>query len=101
MFSNSVHDQLQALGTRFKEARLDRNESQQRFAARLGVSIPTLRKLEKGDPTVAIGTWVKGLWLLDRVEDLDNILVKSSLFEKWESRQVLKKRQRASRRKIR
>ena len=101
MFSYKIDDRLRALGRRFKEFRLDRNESQQRFAARLGVSIPTLRKLEKGDPSVAIGTWAQGLWLLDHIEDLDKILMQTSLFAKWESRQRTKKRQRASKRERR
>jgi hypothetical protein len=32
---------------------------------RLGVSLPTYRKLERGDPSVALGTFVTALWLLD------------------------------------
>ena len=97
MFSVNTTSQLQSLGTRLKDARLERNESQQRFAARLGVSVPTLRKMEKGDPTVAVGTWAQALWLLDRVADLDKVLAPTSLFAEWDRRQALKKRQRAGR----
>jgi len=42
---------LQALGTRLREERLRRNETQALFAARVGVSVPTLRKMEAGDPS--------------------------------------------------
>lgn len=35
------------------------------MAGRLGVSLPTLRKLENGDPGVALGTFLTALWLLD------------------------------------
>ena len=101
MLSNNASSQLQSLGTRLKEARLERDESQQRFAARLGVSVPTLRKMEKGDPTAAVGTWAQALWLLDRVEDLDKLLAPTSLFAQWDKRQAPKKRQRASRGKNR
>ena len=101
MFSDIVNVRLQSLGTRLKEARLKRNESQKRFAARLGVSVPTCRKMEKGDPTVAVGTWARALWLLDRVDDLDKILARTSLFEEWENRQAPKKRLRAGKRKSR
>lgn len=99
MFSDNIKTRLQSLGMRLKEARLDRNESQKRFAARLGVSVPTYRKMEKGDPTVAVGTWAEALWLLDRLEDLDKVLAHTSLFEEWENRQAPKKRRRAGKRK--
>jgi transcriptional regulator with XRE-family HTH domain len=101
MFSDNITTKLQSLGTRLKEARLERNESQKRFTARLGVSIPTLRKMEKGDPTVAVGTWAQALWLLDRVEDLDKILAHTSLFAEWNNRQPPQNRQRAGKRKNR
>src|SRR5271166_5581056 len=45
----------------------------QAFASRLAVTLPTLRKLERGDPGVALATFVTALWLiglLDRLRDL-------------------------------
>ncbi len=99
MFSVDTIDHLAQLGSRLREFRLDRNEPQERFAARLGISIPTLRKMENGDPTVKVGLWIESLWLLDRLTDLDNVLAKEqTLFRQWESRKQ-KKRQRASKRK--
>jgi hypothetical protein len=48
-------------------------QSAQDFASRLGVTLPTLRKLERGDPGVALATFVTALWLiglLDHLRDL-------------------------------
>lgn len=99
MFSDNIKTRLHSLGTRLKDARLERDESQQRFAARLSVSVPTLRKMEKGDPTVAVGTWAQALWLLDRLEDLDKVLAATSLFAEWDKSRAPQKRRRASKRK--
>lgn len=96
MFSLEVLSSLSALGQRLRSLRLERNESQQVFAARLGVSVPTLRNLEKGDPGVAVGLWAKTLWLLDRLPELDALLGRSeSLFDRWQAMQQSKARQRA------
>ncbi|MBI2309088.1 MAG: helix-turn-helix transcriptional regulator [Rhodocyclales bacterium] len=55
---------LQTLGEHLALARLRRQESQKQWAARLGVSVPTLIRLEKGDPTVSMGVYATALWLL-------------------------------------
>lgn len=55
---------LQTLGERLALARLRRRESQRQWAARLGVSVPTLIRLEKGDPSVSMGGYASALWLL-------------------------------------
>lgn len=87
---------LEVLGARLKAERLKRNEQQAKFASRIGVSVPTLRKMESGDPTVQIGYWATILYILDRSDDLDAILApQEDLFAKYE---LLKKpsRMRAS-----
>src|SRR4030088_246207 len=64
---------LRELGSAIRVARLRRRQSAQDFASRLGVSLPTLRKLERGDPGVALATFGTALWLiglLDRLRDL-------------------------------
>jgi transcriptional regulator with XRE-family HTH domain len=77
---------LLKLGARLKAERLKRNEPQALFAARIGVSVPTLRKMESGDPTVQIGYWATALGILDRSGDLDSILaVSEDLFAKYEA----------------
>jgi len=76
---------LKNLGTRLRNERLKRNETQGMFAARIGVSVPTLRKMESGDPTVLIGHWTAALGILDHASDIDSILaLPDDLFAKYE-----------------
>jgi len=97
MVSGKTVDSLKALGARLREERLRRNETQQVFASRIGVSVPTLYKMESGDHKVQLGHWVVALDILGHVEDIDQLLApKGNLFTKYE--QTLEpKRQRASR----
>ncbi len=94
------NQKLIELGGRLKEARLKKNETQSVFAARIGISIPTLRKMESGDTTVNIGHWAAALEILDRINDIDSLLAtKQSLFDKvdtlFNSKSRLKVRKRA------
>jgi transcriptional regulator with XRE-family HTH domain len=61
---------LATLGEQLAVARLRRKESQKVWAGRLGVSVPTLIRLEKGDPTVSMGVYATALWLLGLSGDL-------------------------------
>ena len=95
MVSDNVLDSLARLGTRLRAERLARNESQARFAARLGVSVPTLRRLEQGDASAQIGHWLAALDILGRLADADALLApRYSLFD---SAAEPKSRQRARR----
>ncbi|QEM67901.1 helix-turn-helix domain-containing protein [Geobacter sp. FeAm09] len=77
--------QLSLLGSRLRSERIGRNDSQAAFAARIGISIPTLRKMEEGDGSVRIGHWVQALRVLNRDRDLDMILApKEDLFAKFD-----------------
>jgi transcriptional regulator with XRE-family HTH domain len=88
---------LHSLGSRLRDERLRRNESQAIFAARIGVSVPTLYKMESGDPSVKIGHWVIALDILGRAGDLAALLAPpEDLFVKYETLQT-PKRQRATR----
>jgi hypothetical protein len=49
---------------------LRRRESQRQWAGRLGCSVPTLIRLERGDPSVGVGLYVTALWLIGRVSGL-------------------------------
>lgn len=82
MFSENVSRLLQTLGDRLRAERLARNESQTRFAARLGVSVPTLRRMEQGDASAQIGHWFSALTLLGRIADAEALLTpRYSLFD--------------------
>ncbi len=92
-------DKLKSLGERLRRARIARHEMQQRFADRIGVSRPTLGKMESGDPGVSIGAWAKALELLDRQDELDLLLAPGdNLFEKYEQESA-PPRKRVSRRR--
>jgi len=95
--SGKTADSLKALGARLREERLRRNETQQVFASRIGVSVPTLYKMESGDHRVQLGHWAVALDLLGHVADLDLLLaLPENLFARYEQSQQ-PKRQRASR----
>lgn len=61
---------LRRLGENLAIARVRRRESQRTWARRLGVSVPTLIRLERGDPGVGLGILATALWLLGRVDAL-------------------------------
>ena len=77
---------LSALGQRLRRRRLSAGEPQTRAASRIGVSVPTYRKLEQGDPTLPIGPWVRALRLYGDLADLD-LLLPESLFDQEPPRQ--------------
>lgn len=64
---------LRALGENLAIARLRRRESQREWAGRLGCSVPTLIRLERGDPGVGVGLYVTALWLIGRVSGLPEV----------------------------
>ena len=55
---------LSTLGEQLALARLRRNESQRVWAQRIGISVPTLIRMERGDPSVSIGVYTTALWLI-------------------------------------
>jgi transcriptional regulator with XRE-family HTH domain len=63
--------QLEELGERLRAARLRRRMTQTTLAARTNVSVPTIRKLEKGDPTTSLATLARALQVLGLNADLD------------------------------
>jgi len=67
------------LGASIRAARLRRNMTIREVAERVGVSMPTMRRVEAGDPTVAIGTMfetatVVGVALYDPDPDIRSAL---------------------------
>lgn len=57
---------LESLGAHLAVARLRRKESLASWASRLGVSVPTLMRMESGAPGVGIGIYATALWLIGR-----------------------------------
>ena len=50
---------IEKLGADLAVARLRRKESLKTWAQRMGVSVPTLQRLEAGDPGVALALWLQ------------------------------------------
>lgn len=69
---------VRQLGENIAIARARRKESQRAWAERIGVSIPTLIRLEKGDPTVSMATYASALWLMGRIQALSEIAAPST-----------------------
>jgi transcriptional regulator with XRE-family HTH domain len=85
---------LKRLGRRLREARLARNESQELFAQRLGLTRQSYYRMEKGSPHTQIGNWLVASSILGRLDDWQDILAeKEDLFAKFEKKSS--KRQRA------
>lgn len=64
---------LRALGENLAIARVRRREPQRTWAKRLGISVPTLIRMERGDPGVSVGIYATALWLMGRVAALPAI----------------------------
>jgi transcriptional regulator with XRE-family HTH domain len=94
-----INEALKGLGRRLRRARLERNDSMTVFAQRIGVSEQTVRAMERGLPTVKIGTWLEALWVLNGLEPLDRLLEKrESLLDIARREERARQRLRASRR---
>lgn len=101
MFSDDVERGLKELGSRLRVERLRNNESQEIFAARIGVSRQTLYRMEAGDPKVQLGYWAMALDVLGRAKELNALLAPpEDLFAKYEQTQK-PLRQRAPRKRAR
>ena len=60
--------QLKQLRLHLAIARKRRKEPRKAWAERIGVSEPTLMRMERGDPSVAFGTYATALWLIGRAQ---------------------------------
>ena len=73
MLPAAVERHLTLLGEHIRIARKRRKQSLQLWSERMQISIPTLRKLEAGDPSVSVAAYATALWLIGRVEALSEI----------------------------
>lgn len=60
----AVIQQIEQLALNIVIARKRRRETQAQWAKRLGISQPTMARLERGDPSVAMATYVMCIWLI-------------------------------------
>lgn len=68
-----VHLALETLGADLRIARLRRGESLRSWAVRVGVSVPTLQRMEAGDPSVGVSVYVMALWLVGKIQHVANL----------------------------
>ena len=69
MLSPKTNKILTRLGENIKLARLRRKLSSEQVAERANISRPTLTAIEKGSPTVSIGSYIQVLFVLGLADD--------------------------------
>lgn len=57
---------LEMLGRDLALGRQRRKESLKSWSLRMNISVPTLMRMEKGDPNVRMGVYATALWLMGR-----------------------------------
>ncbi|MEO7066741.1 MAG: helix-turn-helix domain-containing protein [Rhodanobacter sp.] len=71
--------QITALGQRLRAARLRRNMTQPALAERVGVSVPTIGKLEDGNASTSLATALRVLTVLGLAADIDLLAAQDTL----------------------
>lgn len=74
-----VQRQIEALSQRLRAARMRRSITQAVMAERVGVSVPTIAKLENGDPSTSLATVMRALTVLGLAGDIDLIAAQDTL----------------------
>ena len=74
----SASKALRSLGRNLTLARQRRKESLRAWATRMNVSVPTLMRMEKGDPAVGMGVYATALWLAGQLPALAELAAPAS-----------------------
>ncbi|WP_431256306.1 XRE family transcriptional regulator [Roseateles chitinivorans] len=69
----AVLSHLRELGGNLSLARKRRQEPLTAWAQRIGVSVPTLMRMEKGDPAVSMAVYATALWIMGRDDALPDL----------------------------
>ena len=85
----SVDRQLKVFGQRLREARLRRGISSVLFCERMNISRDTLNRLEKGDASIAIGSYLRALRILGMDKDFDAVAKSDELGHKLQDAKLL------------
>lgn len=67
---------VQRMGLALRAARIEAGQTQDEFAARIGVSRWTVAAMEKDGSKVSLGAWLKAGTLLDLMDSWDNVFQK-------------------------
>jgi DNA-binding XRE family transcriptional regulator len=73
-YPQAVIQQIELLAQNIVVARKRRQETQTQWAKRLGVSQPTMARIEKGDPSVAMASYVMCMWLINPRASLADLI---------------------------
>lgn len=92
----AVLGSLQVLGEHLGLARARRKESLRAWAKRMDVSVPTLVRMEKGDPRVGMGVYATALWLIRRDAALRELAAPAADSQALEQELVALQRRRES-----
>lgn len=88
---------IRELGQRLRLARLRRGIPLVEMAARVGVTRPTLRRLEQGDASVALAVLIRLLGVLGFEEDIDRMASQDEVGRRLEDLRLTRPRRTTSR----
>lgn len=73
-YPQAVLQQIEQIAQNIVIARKRRGETQTQWAKKLGVSQPTMARIERGDPSVAMASYVMCMWLINQAEGLADLI---------------------------
>lgn len=73
-YPQAVLQQIEQLARHIAIARKRRGETQAQWARKLGVSQPTMARIERGDPSVAMASYVMCMWLIQPDHGLADLI---------------------------
>ena len=73
-YPQAVIQQIEQLALNIVTTRKRRQETQAQWAARVGVSQPTMARIERGDPAVAMASYVMCMWLVNQAQGLADLI---------------------------
>lgn len=82
-FPAFVLSQIEHIAQCIVSVRKQRGETQAQWAQKLGISQPTMARLERGDPAIATATYVMCLWLVNPALDLRVLLQPHNAAPAW------------------
>jgi len=100
LIPEQVKRSLVNLGESLAIARVRRKQSQRDWANRIGVSIPTLIKMERGDPSVGVSVYATALWIMGKSSELGSLAAPESDLGALELNVRAAKKRRAVRKEI-
>ena len=73
-YPQAVLQQIEQLAQNIVIALKRRGETQAQWARKLGVSQPTMARIERGDPSVAMASYVMCMWLINQAAGLADLI---------------------------